>query len=447
MVPGRTLLGYVFFLALLALGAGTGQGFAADAARVLVVELEGAISPAQADLLEEALANARERGDSLLLLRLDTPGGLAESMRRMVQLMLNAPLPVVVWIGPAGARAASAGVFLVAASDAAGMSPQATIGAAAPVGIGGGELSKTMAEKIRNDILSLVRGVAEARNRNVDWYVRAVEESVSATGVEAAQLRVVEYLADDARDLLVQIGARGLVHHGRTMRFDGAAARLESFEPGFRYRLLSWLLDPQVAYLLLLGGLAGLFFEFATPGAIVPGVIGGLCLLLGLYALSILPTNVAGLLLILFGVVLFILEIHFTSYGLLSVAAIIALFIGSMILFRFEPGFRGLPLRTAVVTVAVVSALIGSGVWLAAKAQAGRPALGLPSLVGEVGEVRSWLGLSGQIHIHGEIWTARAQTPDLAIGSKVKVISAVGLTLEVAPQEMAETNRNTRTQA
>lgn len=404
---------------------------------VLYVELGGAISPAQVDLLEAALDAARQRGDALLLLRLDTPGGLSESMRRMVQLMLNAPVPVVVWVGPAGAHAASAGVFLVAASAAAGMSPQATIGAASPVDIGGGELSKTMAEKVKNDILSLVRGVVEARHRNVDWYVKAVEESVSATGVEAVQLRVVEYLAGDPQDLLVQVGARGIDYHGQTLRFDGAAARLDHFEPGFRYRILSWLLDPQVAYLLLLGGLAGLFFEFATPGAIVPGVVGGLCLLLGLYALSILPTNVAGLLLIIFGVVLFILEIHFTSYGLLSVAAILALFIGSTILFRAGPGFAGLPLRTTVVTVAAVSALIGAGVWLAAKAQAARPALGLSSLVGTTAVVRSWQDTSGQVFVHGELWNATSRASGLAVGARVHVVAASGLTLTVAPLEEA----------
>jgi len=359
---------------------------------VIYAEIEASINPAQVDLLEDALAECERRKAGMLLLRLDTPGGLGDSMRKMVRLILNSKVPVVVWVGPAGARAASAGVFIVAASALAAMSPQSTIGAASPVGLGGRNVDKTMAEKIKNDILSLIRGTATARNRNVSWYVEAVEKSVSITASEAVTLQVVELMAQDPRDLLSQIGAKGLTWRGEVLRFQAADVELIEFKPGIRHRILSWLLDPQVAYLLLLGGTAGLFFALTTPRAILPRVVGGTCQLLGLYALSILPTNAAGLLLILFGLVLFILELKVTSYGLLSVAGLVCFFIGSTILFRFEYGMAGLPLSTIIGAGLVLAAAIGTGVYLVAKAHSRKPSLGLETLVGTEAEVRTWEG-------------------------------------------------------
>ncbi|MDY7002320.1 MAG: nodulation protein NfeD, partial [Thermodesulfobacteriota bacterium] len=244
---------------------------------VVYAEIDASISPAQVDLLEDSLAECEKRKAGMLLLRLDTPGGLGDSMRKMVRLILNSKVPVVVWVGPSGARAASAGVFIVAASAVAAMSPQSTIGAASPVGLGGRNVDKTMAEKIKNDILSLIRGTAAARDRNVSWYVEAVERSVSITASEAVMLQVVELMAQDPQDLLSQVGARGLKWKGEVLRFQADDVEWIEFEPGVRHSILSWLLDPQVAYLLLLGGMAGLFFELATPGAILPGVLGGMC--------------------------------------------------------------------------------------------------------------------------------------------------------------------------
>lgn len=375
--------------------------------RILEVGISSSISPAQAEHLASAMNTVEAEGFDLILIRLDTPGGLGESMRQMVKSILNAPAPVIVWVGPSGARAASAGVFLVASANVAAMSPQTTIGAASPVNADGGDLGETMSRKVLNDMKSMLKGIAASRGRNVSWYLDAVEESVSITAEEAVLMRVVELLAVDRDDLLDQIGRKGVTTGKGVLKFDAASAKVVPFDPGFRYGLLSWLLDPQIAYMLLLGGMAGLFFELATPGAILPGVLGGLSLLLGLYAMSILPANAAGLLLLLFGLILFILEIHIVSYGLLSVAAVVSLFVGSIILFP-ENGAMGLPLSTILITVIGVSLLAGGAVLLAIRAQARKPKTGLSALVGEKGIVKDWSGDHGKVVVHGEYWDAVA---------------------------------------
>ncbi len=399
---------------------------------VLSAEITGAISPAQVEMLQDILRQAGDDHADMVLLRLDTPGGLVTSMREMVQLILNAPLPVAVWVGPPGARAASAGVFLVAASSVAAMSPQSTIGAASPVDMGGKDVDSTMAAKVKNDIISLVRGVAEARGRNVDWYVKSVEEAVSITATEAVLLKVVDILAKDPADLMEQLAVKGLAWQGKTLRFSAQDVRFVEFSPGMRHELLSWLLDPQVAYLLLLGGMAGLFFELTTPGAIFPGVFGGLCLLLGLYAMSILPTNVAGILLILFGLVLFVLELKVASYGMLSIAALVSLFIGSTILFRTEAGVAGLPLSTIISGLAGFVLIFGGVAYLVTRAQLRKSPVGSEAMVGLVGEVRSWSRGKGTVFVNGETWNAQGRS-DLRVapGDQVRVSGLDGLTLHV----------------
>ncbi len=295
-IPLRALAAAIFALMILAFQAErpslaaqpvqTGDGIST----VRLVRIEGGISPAQADLLRSALGAAKAAGDGMLIVELDTPGGSGEAMRDMVKDILAAPMPVAVWVGPSGARAASAGVFLVAASNLAAMSPQSTIGAASPVNMDGSDINGTMQAKVKNDIMSFVRGVAESRGRNTEWYEKAVDKAASITAAEAVLLKVVDMVAVNVDDLLAQAGKKGVPFQGRTIFFDPAAVILVEHDPGFRHRVLSWLIDPQIAYFLLLGGMAGLFFELTTPGAILPGVLGGLCLLLGLYAMSVLPT-------------------------------------------------------------------------------------------------------------------------------------------------------------
>jgi membrane-bound serine protease (ClpP class) len=407
---------------------------AKPAVRILEADLTGAVTPLQQEFLRRALDQARDQGCDALLLRLDTPGGLLDSMRAMVKDMLNAPLPVLVWVGPKGAQAASAGVFLVAASDLAGMAPQATIGSASPVAPGGEDLNQTLKTKVMADLESLVRGAALARGRNADWYERAVSESVSLTAQEAVLQKVVEVLADDPLDFLEQAGKRGLERPGGALRFTRDQVVVERLEPSLRDRLLSWVLHPQVAYFLFLGGLAGLFFEITTPGAVLPGVLGGLALLLALYAMSVLPTRAAGLGLVLLGLLFFWLEIKITSFGLLGLAAVAALFLGSLLLFEPGTGLPGLPLSTVIVTVAGLSALLAGIVALVVRSQRSRQVTGDQAMLGLAAEVLDWSGDRGQVRVRGEIWAARSDAP-LVPGGRAVVIGQSGLTLVLAPEQ------------
>jgi membrane-bound serine protease (ClpP class) len=403
---------------------------------VLVLKIQGSINPAQEDVLQEAIEYGVKEQTDLLVIQLDTPGGLGETTRNMVKKILNAPLPVAIWVGPDGSRAASAGVFLVAASNVAGMSPHSNIGSARPVGMGGEDIPEAMAEKIVNDFLSLIRATAQSRNRNVEWYISAVTESANLTGTEAVMNRVIDFVASDLDDFVEQIGVRGLEWNNTVHHFTLDQASLIFFEPGLWYAILSWLLDPQIAYFLLMGGLAGLFFELTNPGAIFPGVFGGLCLLLGLYALSILPTNVAGLLLILFGLMLFALEVMITSFGLLSIAGAVAVFFGSVILFRFEYGVGSVPMTSIFVTTIALSAFTVLCVYLVAKAHRSRPVQGEHSLLGQKGVVRQWSATAGLVHVQGETWSAVSQHAlNLNSGDRVYIQSVDGLVLTVHTQQ------------
>jgi membrane-bound serine protease (ClpP class) len=405
-----------------------------ETAPVVILEatLDAAISPAQADMLDAALAKARSIRAAALLLRLDTPGGGIEPMRRMVISILNAPVPVVVYVAPSGARAASAGVFLMAAAQVAAMAPQTTIGSASPVGPGGGDLTGTLDAKIKNDLESMLRGVAAARGRNVDWYTGSVRSAANCTAAEAVRDRVVDCIAVDRDDLFTQIGKRGLPVGGQLLHFSLKDVSFAPYEPGLWYSVLSWLIDPQIAYILLLAGMAGLYFELTTPGAVLPGVIGGISLLLSLYALSILPTNVAGLLLLLLGVAFFGLELHIASYGLLSIAGAISLCIGSLLLFRFQ-GRSALPVLFILPTVVGLSILLGLGTWIMAKSQRKKPQGGLTSLIGQTAHVRQWQGKTGKVFVHGELWNAETPEPcALATGQEVVITQARDMLLLVA---------------
>ena len=403
-----------------------------DAFNVLAAELDGPITPAAEDHLAAVLAQAEAINANAVLLRIDTPGGLISSMRAMLKSMFSSRIPVVVWVGPSGAQAASAGVFLVAASNVAAMAPQTTIGAASPVNMGGGDMGDTMRAKVKNDIMSLVRSMAASRGRNVRWYERSVDEALSVNAAEAVMDNVVEFLAADRNDLFDQVAKRGIPFGGAVIRFDPENVVFVDYEPGMRHRLLSWLLDPQIAYLLLLGGMVGLFFEFSTPGAVFPGVFGGLCLILGLYAMSVLPTNAAGILLIIFALVLLILEVYVTSFGMLGLGALVALFIGSTILFDPSQGMAGLPLSLIFSTIAPVAGILGGCLFVITRAQRSKPVSGAQAMIGEVALVRSWSEGAGIVFIRGEQWKAESDQPMDKV-SRVRIIDVKGLTLMVEP--------------
>ncbi len=403
--------------------------------RVLACEIKSAITPAQVDLFDDVFAHAQNKHFDMVLVQLDTPGGVASSMREMVKQILNAPVPVAIWVGPSGAQAASAGVFLVAAADIAAMSPQTTLGSASPVTSSGGDLSKTMTKKVQNDFTSLLRGLAQRRGRNVKWYVSAVTKSQNVSATEAVMERIVDLLATSPPDLLDQLGRRGVMIQGQTVYFDDTNWTLDNYESGLRYQILSWLLDPQIAYFLLLGGIVGLFFELSTPGVILPGVFGGLCLLLALYAMSILPTSVTGILLILFAVILFVLELFITSFGLLSVTGLLGLFIGSLLLFQNEEGIAVIPLSTIIITVCGVAALLGVAIILTAKAFKSKSKTGQEGLLGAQASVRSVTGETGKVFVAGEIWNARfLTTGNISPGDRVRIVRVNGLFLEVEPE-------------
>ncbi|MFV0423027.1 NfeD family protein [Oleidesulfovibrio sp.] len=398
---------------------------------VVNVTINAGIGPATADLLRGAIQEA-EAGHDMVLVTLNTPGGLVSSMREMVQDILNANVPVGVWVGPSGAHAASAGMFLVAAASINGMAPQTTLGAAIPVTADGSDTKGDLATKVTNDLSSLVSSLAERHNRNVDWYVSAVRKGESLPSSQAIMNNVVEFMATSPKDFLVQAGSRGVPAELGPLYFTEDMITIVPYEPGVRYRFIGWLLDPQVAYLLLIAGVALLFVEFTHPGAILPGVLGALSLLLGLYAMTILPTEAAGLLLIVLGLIFFLLEVKVISFGLLSLAGVAALFFGSLILFPESERLR-LPLMTIGPTVLGISAFMGGIVWLAVKSQRRTTAMVSEQLTGQTATVVRWNGKKGTVKLQGTMWNAT--TPKelpIAKGESVIVTGMKGLTLHVS---------------
>ena len=397
---------------------------------VLLLELQGGISPAQVNLLEDGLAQADDDDHDLVLVRLDTPGGSVSSMRDMVKIIMNSDIPVCVWVGPEGAHAASAGTFITASAQVASMAPGTSIGAASPVSSSGADLSETMSKKVTGDMVSLIKGIARKRGRNVEWYAQSVKDGSSVDAQDAVTLNIVDFISLSIDDFLEQLGARGVTLGEQKVKFSKHEIKLTEFKPGLRYAVLSWLLDPQVAYFLFFAGILGFFFELSHPGAILPGVIGAFCLVTGLYAMSILPTNAAGLLLLLLGSVLFVLEIFIVSYGLLSIGAVISLFIGSLVLFR--EGSPGIPLGTILGTVLTFSAFIGLVIYLVTKAQISRSGVGIATMVGLEGEVIELRGERMKVRVRGEIWNAETEAKTcFDQGTLIEVVQVHGLTLIV----------------
>ena len=420
---------FVSALAVLLLPALAGAA-APVAAPVAKLEIDGVISPVTLRLVESAIERARADGAQALIIQLDTPGGLERSMRAIVQRMLNAQVPVIVYVGPTGARAASAGVFITMAAHVAAMAPATNIGAASPVAMGGGA-DKTMMKKIENDAAAFIRTVATERGRNAEWAEKAVRQAVSVTEREAVKLRVVDFVADSIPDLLEKAHGRTVKTARGTVTLATKGAVVKPIEIGFRDRFLHVITDPNVAYVLMMLGMLGLFFELSTPGAILPGVIGGISLILAFFAFQSLPINYAGLLLILFGIVLFIAEIKVVSHGILAIGGTVAMMLGSIMLFDApEVGVR-VSWWVVVPTVGSTAALFLWVVAAGVRALARRASGGGPGMIGETGVARGALAPEGQVAIHGEIWRALAEGPPLAEGARVRVVDVQGLTLKV----------------
>jgi membrane-bound serine protease (ClpP class) len=400
---------------------------------VYLVRITGAISPGNADFLDSAIHKANAEDAGCLIVMLDTPGGLAESMRRMVMAIYESRIPVVVYVAPSGARAASAGVMITMAADVAAMAPGTHIGAAHPVNAGGKDLDKTMAEKVTNDMVAFVKSIAQKRERNIEWAEEAVRESVSVTETEALEKKIVDLVARDLDDLLAQIS--GLDIQGKEPVDFDPAKRIWIAE-SIRTRILKALSDPNIAYILMMIGLAGLYFELSHPGVILPGVIGSIALVLAFYSFQTLPVNTAGVLLILLALIFFIMEMKIASYGLLSVAGIISLLLGSVMLFDQAGGRIGISWTVMVPTISLVGGFFVAVAGLVFRSRARRPMTGASGLVGETGVVKTPLTPTGRIQVHGERWLARCRTP-MTAGQRVRVTAVEGLMLEVEPEASA----------
>jgi membrane-bound serine protease (ClpP class) len=410
---------------------GVSLAAAASGQPVSLIQIDGAITPVTVRLLSQAIERAQADGSQALILQLDTPGGLERSMRSMVQSILNAQVPVLVYVAPTGARAASAGVFITMAGHVAAMAPATNIGAAHPVAIGGGGMDKETIKKVENDAAAFARTVAADRGRNADWAEKAVRSSVSATEREAVKLRVVDLVAESVDDLLAKVEGRVVktVKGPATLLTKGAPVK--RIEVRLRDRFLALITDPNIAYILMMIGMLGLFFELSNPGAIFPGVIGGISLILAFYAFQSLPINWAGLLLILFGVVLLIAEIKVVSHGILTIGAVIAMVLGSVMLYDApETGLR-ISWYVIVPAVGTTVGLFAFVLSFGVRALYGRPTTGAQGMVGEIGVAKSPLNPEGHVLVQGELWRAVARDGAVAVGEPVQVTAVNGLTLTV----------------
>ncbi|MBW2616636.1 MAG: nodulation protein NfeD [Deltaproteobacteria bacterium] len=393
---------------------------------VIIIELEGPINPGTAMYVERGLKEAKKRGAALSIIRIDTPGGLGSSMRTIIKAILNSPVPVVVWVGPAGAGAASAGVMITVAGHIAAMAPGSNIGAAHPVTAGGKDIDKTMSEKVVNDMASYGRGIAENKGRNGEWVEKAIRESVSITAEEAVENKVVDLVAKDIDELLQAIDGREVDLPAGKVTLKTADLKKTYFRPGFRDRVLKTISDPNIAYILMMIGLAGLYFEMSHPGAIFPGVIGAISLILAFFAFQTLPVNYAGLLLIALAIIFFIAEVKVTSYGVLSIGGLISMTIGSIMLFEDV----GVSLKLMLPTILLIGGFFVVVASLAFRAHRARPKSGSEGLLGEVGVVKELIEPEGLIFVHGEYWRARAKGK-LEPGENVEVEGIEGLVLRV----------------
>jgi len=420
----RHRLSVILMLACCALFLLPCPGRAGD---ILVLNVTDAISPGTADTIARAIETAGAQKAACLIIVLDTPGGLAESMRDIVKAIYDSPVAVVVYVSPSGARAASAGVMITMAADIAAMAPGTNIGAAHPVGVGGGQVEGPMADKVVNDMVAQIKSIAAKRGRNAEWAEKAVRESAAITETEAIDLKVIDLVARDMDDLIAKINGREIPGKGR---LELAGTKHIVLEENLRSKILKLISDPNIAYILLMIGLAGLYFELSHPGAVFPGVVGGMSLVLAFYALKTLPVNIAGILMILLALVFFILEMKITSYGLLSIAGLASLLMGSLMLF--EGSGVAISLQVLIATVASAGGFFVVVAALVFKAQIGRARTGESGLIGEIGTVKLALNPEGKVFVHGELWNARAAA-FIEAGSRVRITAVKGLVLEVEP--------------
>ena len=398
---------------------------------IYLLQLSGIINPITSRYVVGGIEDAEAEEAECLILQLDTPGGLDTSMRDIIRKMLNSPIPIIVYISPSGGRAASAGVFITLASNIAAMAPGTNIGAAHPVVMGEGEIDEEMKAKMENDAAAYIKSIAEKRGRNVQWAEKAVRESASITEQEAIEIGIIEFIANDVEELIEIIdGVRVTTASGtRTLKTKGA--EIIPVKMTFKDLFLHSLTNPNIAYILLFLGIYGILGEFSNPGSFFPGIVGGISLILAFVALQSIPINYGGLLLIIFGVVLFVIEVYTPTFGLLTAGGVTSLILGSFMLSKSTAPFLrislGLIISMSLATAAFFVFALSKGI----KIQWKKPVTGREGLLGKVGIAKTDLAPEGTIFIHGERWQACAEDETIKEGEEVEVLEVKGLNLIV----------------
>ncbi|MGH8146550.1 MAG: NfeD family protein [Rhodanobacteraceae bacterium] len=413
---------------------------------VVVLRVDGAISPASADYVTSGIAQANQRHAQAVVLELDTPGGLSSSMRDIIKAILASKVPVIGYTAPSGARAASAGTYIMYACHVAAMAPATNIGAASPVSLtGSGSMpasssssgkptgsESTEMRKVTNDAVAYIRALAERRGRNAAWAEKAVRDAVSISDSQALKLHVIDLVSPNLAQLLIDVDGRKVQTVDGEVVLHTRGASTEAISPGWRSQFLGVVANPEVAYILLLIGLGGLVMEGMHPGGVLPGVVGAICLLLALYAFQLLPVNFAGLGLILLGVILIISEAFVPAYGVLGTGGVVSFVIGSVILMHTGvPGF-GIALPVVIGVAIAAAGIIAGIVWLAVRSHKRPVVSGREQMLGAIGEVVADFEGRGAVHVHGERWQARSNVP-LRRGQSVAITGMQGLILDVKP--------------
>ncbi len=397
---------------------------------VYLLSVDGTINPALSDYIIKGIEEAEQNKAACVIIRMDTPGGVVTTTKTIIKEMINAKLPVVVYVAPSGSSASSAGALITVAADVAAMAPGTNIGAAHPVAGGGQEIGESMSEKIMNDLTAYIRSIVVKKGRNAEWAEQAIRESVSITAKEALDIKVIEIIADSLPDLLEKLHGRQVEKEGRNFTLETKGAQIEKILPGLRFKILDVVANPNIAYILMMIGGIGIMMELYNPGLIFPGVVGGICLLLSFFALQVLPVNYVGIMLIILSVILFILELKIASFGLLSLGAIISLTLCSIMLFDTGETAMRVSWSVIIPMVSMVSAFFIFALGLVVKAWLKQPRTGKQGLIGEVGVALTNLDTEGKVAIHGEYWNANSDGHILK-GEKVRVIRVDDLCLKV----------------